>query len=577
MAEQILPRAPQRIRWALFVILAFGLFLAVKLFYWQIMQTDVLSEMAINQRNVTDPIYALRGDITTSDGVLLAKDVFRYTVSVSPRDVLDQKKFAAELAPLLGQTPEAILAKLTADPKAQWTILARDLPQAAGAQVVDYKTHNSVIALKADAQPVRVYPNGAFAAQIVGYVNAVRQPAWGVEQFKDPDLRGVDGKSHGVSNALRSDRVPFDLPINEPATNGAAVVLTINSGYQRIVETELANAIRDTRSTSGSIIVMDPKTGAVLAMAVSPTADLNAYYDPANTPNYLNTAVSSQYEPGSVFKIVTYAAALDAGTITPATTFEDGGSIYIGGRIIKNHDNLAPGHVTVVDALRMSLNVEAVKLSVGLGAERYYDYVRNFGFGQHTRIELAAEAIGDVKAVGDGRWRDVDLATNAFGQGIAVTPIQMIAAVAAVANQGRLMRPYVVQETRYANGRTVKTMPEVVRQVIRPETARTLTGLLGDSILAESTNKATVPGYRIAGKTGTAQIPIAGILDPRWTIASFAGYLPADDPRLVILVKLDKPQTSEWGSLVASPVFAAVAKQIVSQMGLPPDNVRQGK
>jgi cell division protein FtsI/penicillin-binding protein 2 len=176
-----------------------------------------------------------------------------------------------------------------------------------------------------------------------------------------------------------------------------------------------------------------------------------------------------------------------------------------------------------------------------------------------------------VKAVGDGEWREVDLATNAFGQGIAVTPLQMIVAVSAVANQGKLMRPYVVQEVQPSNGKTRQGNSQVVRQAIRPEIAQTLTRMLADAIIAESTNKASVPGYRIAGKTGTAQIPIAGTLDPRWTIASFAGYLPVDDPQYAILVKLDKPQTSEWGSQVASPVFASVAKQLASLVGLPPD------
>ena len=188
---------------------------------------------------------------------------------------------------------------------------------------------------------------------------------------------------------------------------------------------------------------------------------------------------------------------------------------------------------------------------------------------------MASEAAGDVKQVGDGRWREVDLGTNSFGQGIAVTPLQMIAAVAAVANGGKLMRPYAIKAIQPANAtQPMETTPEVVRQVIKPETAKTLTKILADAIIGESANKAIVPGYTVAGKTGTAQIPIAGILDPRWTIASFVGYLPADDPRFVILVKLDKPQSSEWGSQVASPVFATIAKQLVVQAGVPPDNIR---
>ncbi|MCL4395577.1 MAG: penicillin-binding protein 2, partial [Chloroflexi bacterium] len=390
---------------------------------------------------------------------------------------------------------------------------------------------------------------------------------------EDDELRGVDGNLSGASDALH-DVIPFDLPTNRPAVDGADAVLTIDSAMQRIVETELANAIRDSRSSSGSIVVMDPQTGAILALAVWPSADLNDYYLPGNMPRYVDSVVSSQYEPGSVFKVVTVAAALDAGTVSPGTFFDDNGTIYVGGRQIKNHDDIAPGHVSLTDVLRQSLNVEAVKMSVGLGATRFYRYVRDFGFGTVSRVELASEASGLVKSVGDGVWRDADLATNAFGQGISVTPLQMVTAVAAVANQGVLMRPYVVQEIRRPDGTVLVTKPEAVRQVVKPATAQTLTKLLADAIVGESSNKAVVPGYKIAGKTGTASIPIAGGYDPVNTIASFVGYLPADDPRFVILVKLDKPQTSEWGSQVASPVFASVAKQLVALIGLPPDSVR---
>jgi cell division protein FtsI/penicillin-binding protein 2 len=301
---------------------------------------------------------------------------------------------------------------------------------------------------------------------------------------------------------------------------------------------------------------------------------LNEYWKPGNEGRYVNPAVMSEYEPGSVFKVFTVGAALDAGTISTGTVFDDNGSLLFGGVTIYNHDMLAPGRVNLVQVLERSLNVEAAKISVGLGVQRFYEYVRRFGFGAITRVELGSEMMGVIKSPGDGRWRDSDLATNAFGQGISATPLQMAAAVAAVANEGRLMRPYIVQEVHEPNGRVTKTQPQVVRQVLRPETARTLTQLLAEAIIAESTNKALVSGYRIAGKTGTAQIPIYGGYDPKWTIASFCGYLPADDPKFVIFVKLDKPQTSEWGSQVASPVFASVAKQLVVLTGLPPDSVR---
>ena len=572
MTDLFWSRAPVRIRIALVIILAVGVLLAARLFYWQIIRWDEMLAKADSQRNFIVTIPAKRGDILTSDQVLLAKDVYLYTISVATKMVRDPQTLAAELAPILGQSRDVILGKLKSTD--QTVYLARDVPASIGEAATDYKNRAKQYALTIEYKPVRLYPNGQLGAALIGLVNSQRKAAYGVEQFKDSDLSGTDGRVHGSSSVL-NDPVPFDLPTNIPATDGATIWLTIDSGMQRIVEQELANAIRDSKAESGSIIVMDPKTGAILALAVWPTADLNKYFDPANQDKYANQTISAQYEPGSVFKIITTAAGLDAGVITPNSCFEDSGSIYLGGRTIKNHNDIVPGHVCLTDVLRQSLNVEATKIAISLGTERFYQYVQRFGFGARTRIEQAGEVAGNVKQVGDGQWREVDLGTNSFGQGIAVTPIQMIASVAAVANQGKLMRPYIIKAIQPANAaQPMETAPEVVRQVIKPETARTLTKILADAIIGESSNKAIVPGYTVAGKTGTAQIPIAGILDPRWTIASFVGYLPADDPRFVILVKLDKPQSSEWGSQVASPVFASIAKQLVVQMGLPPDHIR---
>jgi cell division protein FtsI/penicillin-binding protein 2 len=573
MSAQVLPRAPARMRLALMAVFAVGLVLGARLFYWQIVRFDDLSKRA-QQETVTDTkILARRGSIMTRDRQLLAEDNYVYTIKVDPRQVApqDQPKLASQLAPILKQSAESILTRFSNESPP--IVLAQDVPAFVGAAAENLERQPGVTGLDVTSRRVRVYPGGSFAANVVGFVNTEDKAANGVESFRDTDLRGVDGNLSAMGDALH-DIIPFDLPTSQAAVNGADVVLTIDAGMQRVVETALANAIRDSRAASGSIIVMDPKTGAILALAVSPTANLNDYYNPVNLPRLSDPTVSAQYEPGSVFKVITTAAALDAGTVSPGTYFDDTGSIYVGGRLIKNHDNLAPGHVSLTDVLRLSLNVEAAKMSVGLGADRFYQYVHAFGFGALTRIDLADEIAGTVKTIGDGRWHDADLGTNAFGQGISVTPMQMITAVAAVANQGKLMQPYITQQIRYSNGNVYNATPTVVRQVIRPETAQTLTRVLADAIIGESDNKAIVPGYRIVGKTGTASIPIPGGYDPVNTIASFAGYLPADDPRFVILVRLDKPQSSEWGSVVASPVFASVAKQLVEMTGLPPDSVR---
>lgn len=571
-------REPWRMRLAISLIFIFGLFLAGKLFYWQVIRWDEASQAVTQERERAKPVYARRGDILTREGVLLAKDVFRYEVRVSPQGLVNAEGLADKLAPILGVPRDALLTQLRSH--AGGEILARDVSPSVAERILalraqDARQLRQWVGLEVEGKPLRVYPNGTFAAHIVGYVNRQRNPEHGIEEYYDAKLRGVNGEVYGATDALHTDLIPFFLPSNQPAVDGAQVVLTIHAEMQRIVEVELERAVRETRSASGAIIVMDPQTGAVLALAVYPTADPNQSHIAGVRERLTNQTVAVPYEPGSVFKVVTLASALDAGVITPATTFEDEGVIRIGTRDLWNHDLRAYGRVGLVEVMRHSLNVEAVKMSLALGAGKFYRYVRDFGFGAPTRIELAGEVMGNVKSVGDGQWREVDLGTNAYGQGINVTPVQMLAAIAAVANDGKLMRPYIVQEVR-AGGEVSKTQPQFVRQVIRPETARTVTQILSDSILAESSNKAAVTGYRIAGKTGTAQIPVGGIFyHPDWTIASFVGYLPADDPRVAILVKLDKPQSSPWGSQVASPVFSAVARQIVALMGIPPDSVQR--
>ncbi|MBI5303117.1 MAG: penicillin-binding protein 2 [Chloroflexi bacterium] len=576
MSAQTLPRAPARMRLALYVLAAVGVILAGRLFYWQIIEWDKLNALAIKQQTINTEIPPHRGSIRTSDGLLLAADRYLYSVRVTykmTRDPQDQIKIAGELAAVLGQPIGTVVGKLQSD-KPDW--LARDVTAPVGEAIIALKEKYKLTNLEIETRLTRYYPAGALAGPVVGFVNVERKPSSGVEASLHKELTGKPGKLNAVGDAMR-DVIPFDVPANIAAEDGADITLTIDATMQRIVEMELANALRATRAASGSIIVLDPKTGAVLALAVLPSADLNAYYEPANQDRYKNTTVSALYEPGSVFKVITLAAALDARTVTPATVFEDIGYIDFGGAHIENHDKKAYGRVTLTDVMRHSLNVEAVKMSVGMGAERFYQYVRDFGFGSITRIELMPELAGDVKSPGDGIWRDVELATNAFGQGISATPLQMARAMAAVANQGKLMRPYIVKEARESSGRRNVVQSQSVRQVIRPETAQIVTRILADSILAESSNKALVPGYRVAGKTGTSQISGIGGYEKTGTVASFAGYLPADDPRFVILVKLDRPQTSEWGSQVASPVFAEVAKQLVALVGLPPDAVRLGK
>jgi cell division protein FtsI/penicillin-binding protein 2 len=266
------------------------------------------------------------------------------------------------------------------------------------------------------------------------------------------------------------------------------------------------------------------------------------------------------------------AAGLDAGEIGPEGVIYDGGQIEVGGRVIYNWDRQGHGQVDMTDVLAKSLNVGVAQVAVALGKERFYTYVKRFGLGRLSEVDLDNEGPGTLKTPKDASWHESDLGTNSFGQGIAVTPIQIAAAVAAIANEGMLMKPYIVQ--RVVDGeRSIEVKPTVVRRAVSAETATTLTRMLS-AALERANSKALLSNHRIAGKTGTAQIPIPGGYHPTLTLASFAGYLPADDPQILVLVIIDRPMTSKWGSQTAAPTFKRIAEQLTILLDIPPDDVQ---
>jgi cell division protein FtsI/penicillin-binding protein 2 len=331
--------------------------------------------------------------------------------------------------------------------------------------------------------------------------------------------------------------------------------------------------MREHQAEGGTIIVMDPRTFEILALTSLPDYDPGSYldfFDRSPLP-FEDPAVSQQYEPGSVFKVLTVAAALDSGLVTPETTYHDQGWIEVGGLAMANASRRAYGEQTVADILIKSLNVGAVWLSTQMGPDVFYRYVQAFGIGQPTGVDLAGEVSGQLWLPQDyEHWHDSNLGTNAFGQGLAVTPLQMITAVATVANEGARLRPHVVAH-RIAPDGTVSTFRTVVEdQAISPATARTLTEVMV-RVVEEGVPEARVEGYRLAGKTGTAQIPVPGGYDKEGTITSFVGFGPVPDPRLVILVKLDRPQASSWASDTAAQSFHRLASQLFVVLGIPPD------
>jgi cell division protein FtsI/penicillin-binding protein 2 len=555
-------------RWriiALMAILSAGtLILVGQLFRWQVLERATFLALAEEEHQSEATIRPRRGAIYDRDGFLLAADTFQYAISASPPMISDPYATADRLFPLLRMGRDDTLAALTSD--AAWVPLARGVSQPLGETILDW----DITGIQVESHAKRVYPAEDLAAHLLGFVNDNDNGFYGVEGYYDAMLRGAPGLRQGERDPFGSS-IPIGPGQYIPPRDGKSLVLTIDRTAQYVVERELADAVANYQAESGTVVVLDPKTGAVLALASWPTYDPN-HFAKTDQKLFPNPAVSEQYEPGSVFKVITMAAGLDSGVITPDTTIYDGGMIEVGGRTIYNWDRQPYEVVDMTTVLGKSLNVGAAQVAVTLGKERFYTYVRRFGFGRITEVDLDSEGPGTLKAPGDADWHESDLGTNSFGQGIAVTPLQMAMAMVAVANDGLLMKPYVVQE--FVEGdRSVSVQPTVVRRVILAQTAQTLTDMLVTAVNRE-TRLAQVPGYRVAGKTGTAQIPVPGGYHPTLTVASFAGYLPADNPALVILVVIDKPQTSPWGSQVAAPVFARIAQQLVVLFDIPPDEIR---
>jgi cell division protein FtsI/penicillin-binding protein 2 len=407
------------------------------------------------------------------------------------------------------------------------------------------------------------------AAQVLGFVaynhDGQQVGYYGVEGFYNDLLAGRAVR--GIKNM-----VPFDVQLDPTPDQGTDLYLTIDRDIQFLVEQTLARAVEEHGAQGGSMVVLDPRTGEVLAMAAWPTFDPNNYVDFPPT-NPANPVVSGQFEPGSTFKVLTMAAALDAGRVTPQTPFMDNGSVEVGGIIITNWNGGAWGPVDMQGCMQHSLNVCLAAVATWLGPTDFYNYLGAFGVGRPTGIDLAAETGGRLKRPGDPDWFDSDLGTNSFGQGVAVSPLQLAAAISAVANHGTLMQPHVLDRVQDSNN-VYETQPQVLGRPLRPETADTLTHMLADSLEAGEGSQALVAGYRIAGKTGTAQIPRPGGYDPTETIGSFVGWGPVDDPRFIVLVKLDEPSSSIWGSETAAPVFKELVERLVVLLEIPPDTVR---
>ena len=534
-----------------------GLVVVGRLFAFQLTQGEEFKEVLIKELPVID--QPERGVIYDRNGAILAVDRWDYRVAVSPSILSDPEALADSLAPILQIRRSELLYDM--ESPYMYVVLAPRVTSEVAEAIRELEYADEI---QLDPLPRRFYPQDRLMCHILGFVNFDNVGSAGVEGEYQKDLAGE----------MASAKVPIS-PLREQASviarEGSDIILTIDRSVQHVVERHLKEALAEHGAVSGTIIVMDPRTGELLAMAAEPCYSPNEFYDLKEGEDF-NPLVSGVYEPGSVMKLITMAAALDSGTVTPTTTYNDTGAIEVGGHISYNWDRGAHGVVDMTTLLARSLNVGAATIATWMGPTTFYDYFQRFGFGHPTNIDIANEAGGLMPLPGNELWQESFIATNAYGQALAVTSVQMISAISALANEGRLMQPHVVSEVRDEFG-VRRIEPAMVEQVISETTAAQMTAMATVAVQQE-VQEALVEGYTVAGKTGTAQIAEPFGYHPTDVIGSFVGWLPADDPEIIVYVKLDRPQSAPWGSMTAAPVFSKLAEELVVLLDIPPDAVR---
>jgi cell division protein FtsI (penicillin-binding protein 3) len=545
----------------------FAFFFAItsaRAFFLQVIKKDQLVRLAEKQHQKIVPLTPVRGAIYDSNNAPLAVSIEMDSCYAEPRNLENVGETVAKLAPLLGMSRETVEKKLGGNRNFVWLQRRMAPDQAQRIKALELDGIGFVKETK------RFYPNAEMAGHVIGFTGLDPDGLEGVELKYNSTILGSTGYLVTERDALGRD-IALKGTVVTKAAKGHNVTLTLDKNIQYITEKELAKAVTDSGARGGLALVMEPHTGRVLAMANYPFFNPNAYsrYTP---PLLRNKTIVDSFEPGSTMKVFLVASALEEKVVTPADGFNcENGSYAIGGRII--HDTHRYGRLSVADVLKYSSNIGAAKIGSRLGQEKLASYLKGFGFGGRSGIDLPGEATGYLRD--ESQWFGVDLATISFGQGVSVTAIQLAAAMSAVANGGLLMKPFLVEKISDENGNVMQEIsPQERRRVVSKETAGTLTRMLEGVTAAGGTGtNAAVEGYKVAGKTGTAQKvdPITRGYSVNKRTASFIGFIPADNPRLTILVVVDEPKTSPYGGVVAAPAFSAIAQQSLCYLKVPPD------
>lgn len=573
----------------------FALAGALILFQMVRIQTNVNAQKmseSIEERygTVERIIYPERGNIYDRWGHLLAGNKDVYEVGIALDEVENSETLATVLSNVLGLDYNEVLGKANLEyieGEQSYAVVA-DFVSADKVNELEtlydqYETDRTKVRNGEDVQSLRglhwtghlkrSYPENSLASNILGFYT-----------YKDRSTAtGYYGVEEKYNDLLAGNPVTISIPVDPALIEeipdvepGASLVLTIDREIQAMLERVMDKAVQDNGAESGTAIIMDPTNGEILAMTSTPRMNLNEYWsfnDTYSDGTLFNRVISRPYEPGSVFKVLTMAGALDSGTVTPQTSFLDTGSILVGGYYIYNWDRGAWGPQDMTGCMQHSLNVCLSWIATQMGPTKFYSYLQAFGIGRRTNIDLAGEQIWPLTLPGDNDWYEVNLATNSFGQGLAATPIQMAMAISSVANnQGIMYAPHVLK-AYIQDGKQYNTPPVAVGSPISADTAKTLTDMLSVSLESES-SVALVPGYKVAGKTGTAEIASDDGYLTNITNTSFVGWGPTDDPKFLVYVWLEKPTSDIWGSTVAAPVFSEIVKELVPLLKLPPDDIR---
>lgn len=557
------------------VVVLFWLFFgAAALLVWRLVQLQYVEHAYyLDRANALHlgeaKLPALRGDIRDRNDVVLAKSVARWSVAVNPS--LLQNKGTAEKAVV------ELTKLLTLDAEELRLVVGRQATFGWVARKVDEKLANAVSALEMDGVFLvlestpgrRYYPKGRLASPVLGATGIDDQGLDGLESFYESDLAGTPGRIKAFMD--RDGWATLDDPaaVVKPPVHGHNVILTIDEPIQYAAQKELARQVEQYDAAGGIVVVMDVQSAEILAMAVNPDFPADKFGQ-VSPELRRNRSVTDPYEPGSTFKVFLAATALNVG-VPPTMPFRSGGVMSIGGWTIHNaNDGLYAGAMeNLKDIIAYSFNVGTASVAMHIGKTKYYDHLLKFGFGDKTGIDLVGESQGLLAPA--KTWADINLATISFGQGVACTPVQLVSAMQSVANGGVRMKPRVVKAVTDAEGNVVERFePEVLNQTISPKASRQMLDIL-ENVCENGTGKrARIPGYRVGGKTGTAQLVENGVYAPGQYIASFLGVAPVDDPRIVVLIKIEKPQPY-WGGLVAGPVFKRVAEPALWKLGVKPD------